>query len=339
MNANMQIDMFREEVLRAPVLGAYGAGVDSTAMLIEMISRGERVDQVLMADTRSEDPRTMDYAEMFAEWLRSHGIPFQMVLNEVMDFKRWPEYSGLYENCLTNGTLPSISFGFSACSAKHKIAPQDKWTKTWEPAQAAWAQGMKVTKLIGYDCSPSDVKRYAEREGHVNDLYGFRYPLREWGWKRTDCIARIEAEGLPVPRKSACFMCLATKPHELHEFNKTILRRIVLLEARAHPRLRNVEGLWRKTVKGMRGATARPGSMTVYIREQKLLPEREIDYIWNEVPKALLNWLDAQGTQPLALRQPIAEWIAFFDADGALFEGDGMPLLYEGRVPSMAAAA
>lgn len=331
MNAHMQQDFFREPLKRQPVLAAYGAGVDSTAFIIEMLSRGEKIDHVLMADTNSEKPETMEYAAMFGEWIRSHGVPFTMVENKVMDFRRWPEYQGLYENCLTNGTLPSITFGFSACSAKWKIAPQDKWTKGWEPAQTAWAQGLKVLKLIGYDCSPADIKRYAEREGHVNKLYDFRYPLRDWGWTRDNCIDRIKAEGLPVPKKSACFMCLATKPAELHDFSPTILRRIVLLEARASPRLVKVGGIWRNRVLGRRGATPHPASMTEYIRDERLLPAEQIDYIWNEVPKALMNWLDAQGAKPLEDRQPMSEWLAFFDRNKGMFNGDGLPDLYAAR--------
>ena len=337
MTIEMQEDFFRAPLGRAPVLAAYGGGVDSTAMLIEMIARGDPLDQVLMARTNSEKPETDAYAEMFGQWLIDHGVPFEFVANKVSNYKHWPPYEGLYENCLVNGTLPSISFGFSACSAKAKIAPQDKWTNTWELANTAWSQGLKVVKVIGYDCSPADVKRYAEREGHVNGKYDFRYPLREWGWTRDDCIRRIQAEGLPVPMKSACVMCLATKPAEVDEFSPTILRRIVLLEARAHPRLKKVEGLWRKEVKGFRGAEKKPGSMTQYIRERGLLPEAEIDLIWNEAPRALVAWQESVADTPIESRPAIREWLAFFDKHQLLFEGDGLPRLFADSMPDKAA--
>jgi len=44
------------------------------------------------------------------------------------------------------------------------------------------------------------------------------------------------------------------------------------------------EGIWRKRVKGMRGATPRPGSMTEYIREQGLLLSAEIDALIAATP-------------------------------------------------------
>lgn len=193
----------------APVLAAWGAGVDSTAMLIELVARGEAPDAVLMADTGSERPETLAYIPLFRDWLDRYGVENHIVRYEPKRFKHWPPYRSLLENLLTNGTLPSISFNRHSCSAKWKISPQDRWAETWPPALAAWARGERVVKLIGYDCSPADNRRYAHREGHDDPRFTFRYPLREWGWSRDDCIARIKREGLPVPVKSSCFfLCL-----------------------------------------------------------------------------------------------------------------------------------
>ena len=44
------------------------------------------------------------------------------------------------------------------------------------------------------------------------------------------------------------------------------------------------EGIWRKRIKGMRGATPRPGSMTEYIREKGLLPAAEVDALIAATP-------------------------------------------------------
>lgn len=40
----------REPNLPPPVIVAWGAGVDSTAMIIELAARRERIDMVLIAD-------------------------------------------------------------------------------------------------------------------------------------------------------------------------------------------------------------------------------------------------------------------------------------------------
>lgn len=324
-----QADLFDGLPNRAPVLAAWGAGTDSTAMLIELVTRGEPVDHVLFADTGDEHPRTYAFLAVFSDWLAERDVPVTIVRNEVRNFKNYPPYHSLGENCLTNGTLPSIAFGFSACSQKWKVAPQDAWTRRWPPAQRIWAAGGTVTKLIGYDCSPADQRRYAQREGYTDPRYSFRYPLREWGWARADCVARIAAAGLPQPGKSACLFCTATKPDELRAYPAWALRRIVLMEARAAPRLKSCEGLWRSTVKGTRGGTARPGSMTAFIRAEQLLPAHEIDGIIALAPAGLLRFQEAQSIIEANGRSPLAEWLALFDqADAGLFGDTGPAKLF-----------
>src|SRR5262249_31380661 len=45
----------------SPLVVAYGAGVNSTAMLVEFARRGIRPDLVLFADTSAEKPETYEY--------------------------------------------------------------------------------------------------------------------------------------------------------------------------------------------------------------------------------------------------------------------------------------
>ncbi|WP_380909145.1 hypothetical protein, partial [Sphingobium olei] len=217
----------------------------------------------------------------------------------------------LAARCLTNGTLPSIAFGQHSCSARHKISPQDKWVKAWPPAQHAWANGRKVVRLIGYDCSTRDNQRYAHREGHVSDLYEYQYPLRDWGFTREDCERVIAEEGLPAFHKSSCFFCSAMQISEVRALPREELRLIVLLEARAAPRLRTVEGLWRKSTK------KRPGSMTAFIRAEALLDPGEIDEIIANAPLDLLEFQRAAAAVPIERRSHISTWIERFNAGRA----------------------
>ena len=59
---------------REPVLAAWGAGVDSTAMLIELVERGEPVDHVLFADTGGERPATLAFIPGFRARLKARGV-------------------------------------------------------------------------------------------------------------------------------------------------------------------------------------------------------------------------------------------------------------------------
>ena len=291
-----------------PVVAAWGMGLDSTALIIEWVSRGWPLSLVLTADTGGERPETYDYLPIFQRWMDARGIEHEIVSYAPKRFKHWPPYFTLLENCLTNATLPSISFGRHSCSQKWKIQPQDKWVENWEPAQRAWERGGKVIKLIGYDASPADSRRYAHREGHVDPRYTYCYPLRDWGWDRLHCAARIKAEGLPVPVKSSCFFCAAMKPHEVETLPSWCLRLIVLMEARAAPRLVTVEGLWR------RGTSTRPGTMTEFIRDRGLLPPLEIAAIINGAPVALVEFQEIAAQFPVEQRPPLREWIDRFNA-------------------------
>lgn len=320
-------DLFGE--VDVPVIAAWGAGVDSTAMIIEWLAQGRRLDVVLHADTGSEKPETYAYVPVFRRWLEERGIPLVVVKYQPRDFKNWPPYYSLEENCVSNGTLPAVAFARHSCSLKWKVQPQDKWAASWAPAQRVWAAGGKVLKLIGYDASPQDSRRYAHAASlGPDERYDYAYPLREWGWDRAACEERIRAAGLPVPVKSACFFCSAQKPNELRALSPAHLRRIVLLEARAKPRLRNIDGLWRKPVQGKRGATPRPGSMTAYIRQEGLLPAEEVDAIVELAPAHLVRWQEAHtsaGQKP----PPISDWLALFDVAGTdAFTAPGAPSLY-----------
>lgn len=302
--------MLEERAVSKCLVVAYGTGVDSTAMLIGLWQRGIRPDAVLFADTGGERDQTYDFLPIMDGWLRDHGLPtVTVVKNVVKDFKNWPPYHTLEENCLTNGTLPSVAFGFQmkSCSLKWKAAPQHRWMKTFQPALDCWAAGGKVVRAIGFDASPADQRR-SNHAGKINDrLYSFWYPLQEWGWDRERCVQEIQRAGLPVPPKSSCFFCPAMKPAEVRELPKEKLRRIVLLEARAEPRLRSIQGLWANGCKGTRGGVKKPGRMTDLIVEEGLLTPAEVQRIRQRVPLQLI-----ENQEAFARGEDIPDWPEFF---------------------------
>ncbi len=90
----------------------------------------------------------------------------------------------------------------------------------WNPGT-----GRNPIKVIGYDDSDQDRKRRGKvHDGALNrpagdkpayKPYDFWYPLQDLGWKRGECIKAIQAAGLEVPVKSACYFCPASKAWEL----------------------------------------------------------------------------------------------------------------------------
>ena len=291
-----------------PTVLAYGVGVDSTALLIELASRGTPPDLVLTADTGVEKPETYAYLDVIRPWMDARGIRHELVSYTPKRFKHWPPYYSLLEMALTNATLPSKSLGGSSCSLKYKKAPQDAFLAQWQPAIDAWARGQKVVRLIGFDAGPRDGIRYAHAVAINDPRYDYRHPLRDWGWERDACARRIEAEGLPVPPKSSCWFCIGMTPAEVRALPAWCLRLIVLVEARAAPRLRTVEGLWRRSTR------ARPGRMADFIRTERLLPASEIDRIEREAPLDLIRFQDVAAQIPLEERPTMRDWLDRFHA-------------------------
>jgi hypothetical protein len=283
-------------------------GVDSTALLIELHERGQAPDLVLTADTGAEKPETYAYQELMRRWMAERKIRYEVVRYEAKRFKNWPPYRDLTESLLTNGCLPSIAFGRSSCSLKYKAAPQEAFVKTWEPARRAWAAKLKVIRYIGYDAGLRDGQRYAHARTITDPLFENHYPLRDWGWDRQACAARIEQAGLTVPPKSSCVFCTAMKPDEVRALPERWLRTIVLIEARAAPRLKTVEGLWRKSTR------ARSGRMTDFIRAEGLLREAEIDRIIDAAPADLVRFQERAAEQPEKERPAMGEWLDRFHA-------------------------
>jgi hypothetical protein len=70
----------------------------------------------------------------------------------------------------------------------------------------------------------------------------------EWGYDRETCKRIITKAGLPVPIKSACFFCPASKKPEiawLQEDHPDLLRRALRIEQNAQAKLTSVKGLGR----------------------------------------------------------------------------------------------
>ena len=72
---------------RAPVLVAWGAGVDSTAVILRMLELEEPIDCVLFSDTGGETPLTMTMLAYYSAVFEAHGIPVHVVRYQPKNFK------------------------------------------------------------------------------------------------------------------------------------------------------------------------------------------------------------------------------------------------------------
>ena len=198
---------------------SFGAGTNSTAMLIGLKERDITPDHILFADTGGERPETYQHIKDVNEWLNKIGFPQITVAQEKHT---------LESDCIKRKALPGIAYGFKSCSEHYKVRPQKRWVKQ---------NGIKDIKwIIGIDAGES------HRAKDDNNWY----PLIEWGWGREECISAIERVGLTQPGKSSCFFCPSMRVAEIKNLKRVhpeLCQRAIQMEENAE--LTSISGLGR----------------------------------------------------------------------------------------------
>jgi hypothetical protein len=166
------------------------------------------------------------------------------------------------------------------CGAPHnKVQPQNKIITATFPPDEFVGEGRRVVRAIGFDAGeqrrtyagvvkaigldageqhrltwakpkPGDDQGKPSREAWLDaNYFSYWYPLySDWRMDRAACSHSIREAGLPVPVKSACWFCPASKKHEivwLREHHPELLERALAIEANAKPNLTSVVGLGR----------------------------------------------------------------------------------------------
>lgn len=184
---------------------------------------------------------------------------------------------------LSSASLKNVEFvrnAVTVCGISHgKIGR--KWRKGID-GQMGWLYRISI--------DPRDlpewfflIRNHAERANKRRQ--GSSHSRSSWTVKSVEETERVEEVFCAVVPGVGAFgladglmtgNCPSTQPEELDAFAGTehgqeYLRAIIRMEANAAPNLTNIEGLWRKGVKGTRGGKAKPGSMTRYIHDKGLL--------------------------------------------------------------------
>lgn len=222
-----------------PLVVAYGGGLNSTAMLVGFRDRGIRPDLILFADTGGERPETYAHVQTVSAFTKLWwGVEIETVRKLYQG-----RHEGLEGECRRKGVLPSLAYGRKACSMKHKVQPQQRRVREWMRAHDC----LRVRQAVGYDAGEGhrSIRRQEEAlgAGRVAQLW---FPLIEWQWRREDCARAVAAAGLPVPGKSACFFCPASKRSEvfrLRDEAPELLERALAMEDAAQRTVRTKRGL------------------------------------------------------------------------------------------------
>ena len=215
---------------------SFGGGTNSTGMLVGMRERGERPDAIWFADTGGEKPHTYAHIDEVSAWCISVGFP-------TIEILRGPEVWGpqmvkdgsLEAECVRLGSMPSKAFGFSQCSVKWKLEPNNRRLRKYLAENRL--DMSDVERCVGFDAG--EPSRYERAKGIMErnpKMVRERWPLMEWDWDRDDCVEAIARAGITQPGKSACFFCPSSKTPEifwLRDNHPDLLHRAVEMERRA----------------------------------------------------------------------------------------------------------
>jgi len=231
---------------------AYGGGVNSTAMLVKMVSHRIIPELILFADTGGERPETYATVAAVSAWCARREFPPITTVRATG--------KSLEQDCLDRKALPSIAYGFKTCSQRWKLQPQQKFINGWK------IHGEKYTKAIGFDAG----EERRVRESDDSDCANW-YPLIEWGIHRDDCENICLAEGLPTS-KSSCFFCPSMRRREvldLESKHPQLLKRALEMEQNAD--LNTISGL------------GRHWSWTDFVRQEALQKKWDFDSATPEI--------------------------------------------------------
>lgn len=213
----------------------YGGGVNSTAMIIELINTGVKLDFIIFSDTGGEQELTYKFIQKFSKWIESKGQPPIIIVKHA---KKDGEIETLEQELIRRKCLPPIAYGFKSCSEKYKIRPLNKFLK--ENHAQIFTDKDKPIKYIGFD--KGEERRM---QPDPTGLFSNKYPLIEWGLNREDCKRIILENGLCLPPKSSCFFCPNMKKREVLAMDKALQERAMFLEKNAKDSLIELKGLGR----------------------------------------------------------------------------------------------
>lgn len=188
---------------------SYGGGLDSFAMLLDAIERGEKPDACVFIDVG--DGTATREGEDPAEWpgtyrhMREIVIPLcerEGIAFEWLDSERYPvrDARSLYAWLEARKQIP-VGGPNRICTTIAKVERFERWlTATYGEEHVEVWIGFEAGEEARADKDPNAGKgKNVQRQN--------RFPLIERGLCRCQCAALVKRLGYPVPRKSACTFC------------------------------------------------------------------------------------------------------------------------------------
>ena len=194
-------------------IASFSGGKDSTAMVLEMLERGETIDQIIAFDTGWEFPQMLEHWDKFERYT---GLKIDMPITRV--YPKQPFDYWIFDRpvCKRGETTPH-RFGNGWPS------PLRRWC-TREKVNAIRRELKKLgdtTSCVGYA---------ADEEARVGGMSGSdviqRYPLIEWGIDEAEALKICTRHGFDWGglykhfHRVSCFCCPLQRLDELRTLRK-----------------------------------------------------------------------------------------------------------------------
>jgi 3'-phosphoadenosine 5'-phosphosulfate sulfotransferase (PAPS reductase)/FAD synthetase len=243
-----------------PVL-SYGGGVNSTALAILAVNEGWR-GHIVFSDTGTEWPDTYCFMDLFErDWLAPRGLHIERLGAE---WRHKGRREHLIDYCERARVVPMGMRRW--CTIEYKIKPLQAWC-------AARGLSNDVDVMLGIAADESWRMMSACR------------PLVDRGIDRDGCVRIIQAEGLPVPRKSGCYICPFQKDSQWRELwtrNPDLFTRAERMEENARRRRTSRRG-GKPLVLDIAGKVTLAQRRVTY-ESQLTLPEVDMDELMEYRP-------------------------------------------------------
>ena len=163
---------------------SFGAGLNSTALLVYLVEKEYPLDEVVFADTGGETPKTYAHLKVTEEYLRLHNIPLRIVTSK---------HGTLYDTCNRRKVIPSQIWRW--CTRDKKITPIYSHYRIL---------GLPIVQYLGISYEERD---RAKESG--DPLITNSFPLIENKIDRQGCmdIIMLADFDFPAPSRSGCFFC------------------------------------------------------------------------------------------------------------------------------------
>ena len=160
---------------------SFSGGKDSTAMLLQMIEKGEQINEVVFCDTGLEFPQMYDHVKKIREIVESHNINF-VTLTAPYSFDYY-----LLEYPIDSKKY-GLHYGFGWPTPVIRWCTKHLKTQLIEQHYKELSD-IEVIRCIGL--ASDEQKRIERTEGKT----GYRYPLNEWGQTEKDALQYCYSKG------------------------------------------------------------------------------------------------------------------------------------------------